>query len=142
MVLRVDAVDGNGSRLAMMDGETVPLWAGTGPEPEGNYAGLPGKGYAKVLKRWPEYLADNRSLVLSHLYPSPFWRPVVLDYDNRIPAESTDTSVYGFKLPEDIAKPVRVSVRLIYRKTFKSWLKPQAGETNDLLLASESLSLR
>lgn len=142
MVLRVDAIDGNGKRLAMMDGETVPLWAGSGPEAEGNHAGLPGKGYAKVLKRWPEYLAENRSQGLSHLYPSPFWRPIVLDYDSRIPAEGTDTSAYGFKLPEDVAKPVRVSVRLIYRKTFKSWLKPQAGETNDLLLASESLTLQ
>lgn len=139
MVLRVDARDGQGKRLAMLDGETIPLWAGTGPEPEGNYAGLPGKGYAKVLKRWPEYLADRRFQVLSHLYPSPFWRPIVLDYDNRIPADRTDTSAYRFKLPEEIAKPVRVSVRLIYRKTFKSWLKPQASETNDLLLASENL---
>jgi hypothetical protein len=141
-VLRVDAFDANGKRLALTEGETVPLWAGTGPEPEGNYAGLPGKGYAKVLKRWPDYLADNRFSVLSQLYPSPFWRPVVLDYDNRIPAEGADTSAYGFKLSEDVAKPIRVSVRLIYRKTFKSWLKPQAGETNDLLLASENLSLQ
>jgi len=142
MVLKVDARDGNGRRLAMLNGETIPDWAGTGPEAEGNYAGLPGKGYAKVLKRWPEYLADKRSPILSPLYPSPFWRPVVLDYDNRIPAEGTDTSTYAFKLPEEAAKPVRVSVRLIYRKTFKSWLKPQAGETNDLMLASESLAIQ
>ncbi|MCX7176269.1 MAG: multiheme c-type cytochrome [Proteobacteria bacterium] len=142
MVLRVDAVDGNGRRLALLDGETIPEWAGTGPEAAGNYAGLPGKGYAKVLKRWPEYRADNRSLVLSQLYPSPFWRPSVLDYDNRIAADATDTSVYGFKLPEDAAKPIRVSVRLIYRKTFKSWLKPQTEETADLLLASESLAVK
>ena len=142
MVLRVNAFDANGRRLALVDGETIPLWAGTGPEAEGNYAGLPGKGYAKVLKRWPEYLAQNRFQVLSPLHPSPFWRPIVLDYDNRIPADGTDASAYGFRLPEDAAKPVRVSVRLIYRKTFKSWLKPQTGETSDLLLSSESLSLQ
>jgi len=103
---------------------------------------LPGKGYAKILKRWPEYRPDNRALVLSPLYPSPFWRPTILDYDNRIAAEATDTSAYEFRLPADAAKPVRVSVRLIYRKTFKSWLKPQAGETRDLLLASEDLAIR
>lgn len=142
MVLVVDARDANDRRLAMLDGESIPAWAGTGPEADGNYAGLPGKGYAKVLKRWPEYLADNRSLVLGPLYPSPFWRPVVLDYDNRIPAEGTDTSAYVFKLDAEAAKPLRVSVRLIYRKTFKSWLKPQAGDSNDTLLANASLTLR
>lgn len=142
MVLRVDARGANGRRLALLDGETIPAWAGTGPEADGNYAGLPGKGYAKVLKRWPEYRSDNRSLVLGPLYPSPFWRPSVLDYDNRIPAEATDTSAYSFKLPEDSAKPVSVSVRLIYRKTFKSWLKPEAEETKDLLLANESFTIR
>lgn len=142
MVLRVDALDGNGRRLALREGETIPAWAGTGPEMEGNYAGLPGKGYAKVLKRWPEYRTDNRALLLNPLYPAPFWRPTVLDYDNRIAAEATDTSIYAFELSEETSKPIQVSVQLIYRKTFKSWQKPQAGETGDLLLASASLAIR
>ncbi|MFA6313693.1 MAG: carboxypeptidase-like regulatory domain-containing protein [Sterolibacterium sp.] len=142
MVLRVDALDRNGRRLVLRDGETIPAWAGIGPEAEGNYAGLPGKGYAKVLKRWPEYRTDNRALLLSPLYPAPFWRPTVLDFDNRIAAEATDTSIYAFTLPEDAARPIQVSVRLIYRKTFKSWLKPRAEETRDLLLASESLAIQ
>lgn len=142
MVLRVDAWDTDGKRFERLDGDIIPQWAGSGLESEGNYAGLPGKGYAKVLKRWPEYLSDNRALVLSPLYPSPFWRPTVLDYDNRIPANGTDTSAYSFKLPAVAASPIQVSVRLIYRKTFKSWLIPQAAGTNDLLLANESLTLQ
>ena len=141
MVLRVDAVDGDGRRLALAEGGTVPAWAGKGAESEGNYAGLPGKGYAKVLKRWPDYRGDNRALVLSPLYPSPFWRPVVLDYDNRIAADSTDASSYAFELPASAAKPVRVSAKLIYRRTFKSWLKPGTGAGDDLVLANENVSV-
>ena len=138
MVLLVNAVDANGKPLEMLQGETVPEWAGMGPEADGNYAGLPGKGYAKVLKSVAQYQADSRSAIFTHLYPAPFWRPVVLDYDNRIAADGADISRYLFRLPEQGAKPVRVTTRLIYRKTFKSWLKPRAPGTDDLLLASES----
>ena len=91
-----------------------------------------------MLKTLGQYPAEIRSAILTHIYPAPFWRPVVLDYDNRIPADGVDGSAYIFALPHETARPVRITTRLIYRRTFKSWLKPQAPGTNDLVLASDS----
>lgn len=142
MLLVVEARDGKRGRLELLQGERLPVWAGTGPESAGNYAGLPGKGYAKVLKDLVIYPAERRlSTNLPPLYPAPHWRPVILESDNRIAAGAEDASSYRFRLPQSATGPVRVTVRLIHRKTFRNWLDPQPPAIDDLLLAEATLAL-
>jgi hypothetical protein len=48
--LLVQASDGQGQALPLVAGPTVPAWGGVGDQTKGYYAGLPGKGFAKVLE--------------------------------------------------------------------------------------------
>ncbi len=141
LVLLVDARDAEGRRLELVAGERLPAWAGRGAEENGNYAGLPGKGYAKVLQTLSQYPADRRQAAsFAPIYPAPHWRPVLLESDNRIPAEGSDTSAFSFASPSG-GGSVRVSVRFIYRRVFRSWLEPDAKPLGDLLLAEKSSTL-
>ena len=140
LVLLVDARNAGGERLELVAGERLPAWAGRGAEQNGNYAGLPGKGYAKVLQTLLQYPADRRlGASFAPIHPAPHWRPVLLESDNRIPAEGSDTSAFSFASPGGGA--VQVNVRLIYRRVFRSWLEQGAKPLGDLLLAEKSSNL-
>ena len=141
LVLLVDARDAGGGRLELLAGERLPVWAGRGAEQNGNYAGLPGKGYAKVLQTLLQYPADRRlGASFAPIYPAPHWRPVLLESDNRIPAEGSDTAAFSFASPLG-GGTARVSVRLIYRRVFRSWQEPEAQPLGDLLMAEKLSTL-
>src|SRR5262249_3308473 len=85
----------------------IPNWGGFGTVGEGNFAGLAGKGFARVL-------------VDENLVENVLFTEAVDQFDNRIHAGATDTSSYRFALPKDFAKrDVRVSTQLWYRPAFK-----------------------
>ena len=142
LVLLVDAVDGKSERLDLLEGSRVPGWGGEGPIELGNYAGLPGKGYAKVLSTPVAYPAD-RSFDDGRvpIYPAPHWRRIVVESDNRLPAGGEDGTEYVFRLSPGMNK-AEVRVRLLHRRTFRSWLDPQARPEGDLILADRAFSLR
>ncbi len=141
LVLLVDARDARGTRLELVAGGRLPEWAGRGAEENGNYAGLPGKGYAKVLQTLLLYPADRRQgTSFAPIHPAPHWRPVLLESDNRIPAEGSDTEAFSFASPSG-GGSVRVSVRFIYRRVFRSWQQPEAKPLGDLLLAEKESNL-
>ncbi|NJL26727.1 MAG: IPTL-CTERM sorting domain-containing protein [Thermoanaerobaculia bacterium] len=121
----------NGQPLAQIDGPTIPFYGSDevpGAQP-GDYAGMPGKGYAKVL----EGRINGQG---------PVVRPVLfIDaegvYDNTLlSAGTTDTVTVRFQLPPQ-AKPgdlVEVTSRLLYRRSWralavtKGWTEtPQGG---------------
>jgi hypothetical protein len=121
MILVVDARDRDGVVLERLSGPVVPNWGGVGDPAEGNFAALPGKGYARVLV--DEFLVEN-----------VLFTEAVAAFDNRIPAGATDTSAYTFRLPVQWQKrDVRVTVRLYYRRAFKpiadqrKWNVPLGG---------------
>ena len=135
LVLLVEARDGTGKSLELIAGSRVPVWGGEGREELGNYAGLPGKGYAKVLSTPVAYpsdpsLGDRRAPI----YPAPHWRRIVVESDNRLPAGGEDATEYVFRLSA-ATKKAEVWIRLLHRRTFRSWLDPQARPEGDLLLA-------
>ena len=94
MILVVTAQDAQGNSLPYLGTQVVPDWGGDSleiPNPQSpipNYAGLPGKGFAKILEDWdgtaPAAQLRNGVRILS---------------DNRIPARATDVSHYSFALP-------------------------------------------
>ncbi len=109
------ACDGTGSDLAQEEGETIPEWGGKGDPQAGNYAGLPGKIYAKVLSElWTETSPT-----------AAYWNQTTLVSDNRLAPFATDTSRYAFRAPGH--QKVSVQVRLIYRRAFKELIEQRIG---------------
>lgn len=86
LILLVNVTDENEQPLPLFEGETIPEWGGVGDPNLGYYAGLPGKGFAKILSElWTE------------LEPTgAYWNPTQIISDNRIPAFQTDISTYTF----------------------------------------------
>ena len=142
LVLLVQARDQAGRALELIDGGKVPVWAGEGPEEFGNYAGLPGRGYAKILVTPVAYPADPTfNDRRTPFYPAPHWRRIIVESDNRLPAGGSDATTYIFRMGPEIAS-AKVHVRLLHRRTFRSWLDPQTRFEGDLLLAEKKHSLQ
>jgi len=142
LVLLVDARDASGRPLELLEGSSVPIWGGQGRVEFGNFAGLPGKGYAKILSTPVAYPADSHlDEGRPPLYPAPHWRRIRIESDNRLPAGGEDASEYLFRLPPG-SKQADVRVRLLHRRTFRSWLDPRVLPEPDLLLAEQVFSLR
>lgn len=131
MILLVDATgpDGVGLPFDLDASETVPVWAGAGDPEAGYYAGLPGRGFTKVLT---DGANDNVF----------FTEATAVKSDNRIPAGATDWSSYVVELPEADAA-ARVDVRLIYRRAFraivdlKGWVLTGQGRPNPDLIGPD-----
>ncbi len=119
MILVVEALDAGGKRLPLSQGPVNPAWAG-------NYAGQPGKSFAKVLK--DEWTGETPT--------AAYWRPVSIVEDTRLAAMATDTTGYTFALPAGQA--AQVKVRLIYRRAFQA-LAEQKGWTDPDFLMEEAM---
>ena len=129
LILLVTATtDANGDTLQFLNGETVPRWGGEGSPSDGNYAGLPGKGFAKILEDFNE-----RS-------PSPSWRQTRILQDNRIPATTRDSSTYVFRLPSN-SNEVTLNTKLLYRLFFKPVIDIKKWHLQDVVMVNEILTL-
>jgi hypothetical protein len=129
LILVVTPTTKDGTVLAQLPtgengGPRVPDWGGAGSAGGGNFAGLPGKGYARVL--------DDENLVENVLFTEALY-----EFDTRIAAGATDASTYRFALPKDWAKrDVRIATALWYRRAFKpladqrKWTLPLNGNPN------------
>ena len=142
MILLVDAVDKKGKPLSMIRGERVPAWGGVGGREDGNYAGLPGKGFAKVLKDLALYPDGQMRRRFLKEYPAPHWRPTLVESDNRIPAHGFDTSNYQFLVPETLSGHISVTARLIYRRAYKKWLDEKGLKISDMEIIQKQLIVR
>jgi len=128
LILLVDAEDENGEPLGYIGGSVIPEWGGRGDE-EGDYAGLPGKGFARVT-------ADNDGRL-----NVPVWRATHIASDNRIKAKETDESLYRFQLPVGAGDdyPALVSVKLIYRKDFRGRDHGYADTQDDIIMQETTI---
>ncbi len=141
MILLVEVSGENGRDLSLVSGDRVPVWGGIGSVEKGNYAGLPGKGFAKVLRDTISYPDGRVQRHFQPEYPAPHWRPVFIESDNRIPAYGADISRYGFGIPADMRGSIRVVAKLIFRKSYKNWMDAKGFEINDLELARKDLTV-
>ena len=123
MILLVAAVDEEERPYLLLTGPTLPDWTGVGDPAAGNYAGLPGTVYAKILAElWTEISPTGA-----------YWNPTKLISDNRIPAQGQDTTVYVFAVPDD--GNVTVTARLIYRRAFIELIEQKGWDAPDTLIA-------
>ena len=129
LILWVDARDGQGNMLTLLQGTTLPDWCGVGDPADGDYAGLPGKAFAKVLQElWTE------------VYPSgAYWNQTRILSDNRIAAFDTDRSTYVFAAPE--GGTATVEVTLLFRRAFRQLMDWKDWQVPDIVMERSSLEL-
>jgi hypothetical protein len=142
LILLVRVTDARGKELSYSGKNTIPYWGGQGDPAEGNYEGLPGKGFAKILyEKNPQYVSSSKSALQKQISPAPQWRIVNILSDNRIPALATDVSVYDFRV-KGTDLPVTVKTELIYRRTFKNWAVMKKWDLKDIVLARNEERIR
>jgi len=122
LILLVQATDEGGQPLAQLSGPTVPAWAGVGATAQGYYAGLAGKGFAKVLQElWtnvsPTGAYWNRTRVLS---------------DTRLAAFASDISSYAFAAPTEGTASVEIA--LVYRRAFIGLVDQKGWDVPDIVM--------
>jgi hypothetical protein len=122
MILVVEALDAAGKPLKLDQGPVNPTYSG-------DYGGLPGKTFAKVLK--DEWTGEAPT--------AAFWRPVVIVEDTRLAALATDTTRYTFAAPAGQA--VTIKVRLLFRRAFYDLMKQKGWNDRDILMEHETLQV-
>jgi hypothetical protein len=129
LILLICATDAQGNILQQLDGPTVPEWGGVGDYALGYYAGLPGKGFAKILEElWTEISPTGA-----------YWNPTRVLSDNRLAAFATDTSTYIFAAPTE--GEVTVEVALLFRRAFKELMDQKGWDVPDILMEWEVITL-
>ncbi len=129
ILLVVSATDGQGQELEHLGDQVIPDWGGVGDEPN-DYAGRPGRGYAKILEElWTEVSPT-----------AAYWNPTVLREDTRIPAKATDVTRYEFRVPQD-GGPVTIEARLIFRRAFKELAELKSWGIQDIEMEREMITL-
>lgn len=122
VILVVEAIDANGNNLALADGSVNPDFSG-------DYAGIAGKTFAKVLK--DELTGETPTIA--------FWRPVTIAVDNRIKAMATDTSNYTFTVAD--AQSVTINVKLVYRRAFYKLMQEKGWNDPDIVMENSTVQL-
>ena len=122
MVLVVEATDAEGNPLSLQEGPALPGWTG-------DFAGLPGRYYAKILR--DEWSGETPT--------AAYWRDISLVEDTRLAAFETDTSQYAFAAPE--AGPVNVEARLVYRRALQELMEQKDWDEPDILMEQERIEL-
>jgi hypothetical protein len=129
LILLVCATDAQGNTLQQLAGPMVPEWGGVGDYTQGYYAGLPGKGFAKILEElWTEVSPSGA-----------YWNPTRVLSDNRLAAFATDSSVYTFAAPSE--GEVTVEVALLFRRAFKEMMDQKGWDVPDILMEHEVVTL-
>ncbi len=128
IILVVKATDTTGKPLLYSGNQTVPEWGGKGSDPD-DYAGLPGKGYAKVLEEmWTEVSPTVA-----------YWGQTRILADTRIPARATDTTSYEFQAPANGA--VTIDARLVFRRAFKDLAEVKKWDIKDIEMERETITV-
>lgn len=123
VMLVVEAEDGRAQNLTLDDGPTLPEWTG-------DYAGLPGRAYAKILQ--DEWTGE---------FPTgSIWRPVQIKEDTRLAAFATDSSQYTFTAPT--GGGATVTVRLLYRKAFQQLVEWKGWEDPIIVMEETKLTVK
>jgi hypothetical protein len=123
VMLLLKATDSGGKPLKMIKGSKLPDWTGKGQAGDGNYAGLPGAAFARVL-------GDDQG----HLQV-PFWQATRIVSDTRIRPKKTVTYKFEF-LIEDPGNEPRAEASLIYRPVIRSWTEIKNWNVEDILITS------
>lgn len=128
MILLVQARDAQGRPLGLIEGSTLPGWCGTGDPAQGDYAGLPGVAYARVLQElWTEIAPTGA-----------YWNPTRVLSDTRLAAFAVDPNAFVFEAPQGT---VKVEVTLWFRRAYRGLMDQKGWTDEDILMAREALEV-
>ena len=86
LILVVRAYGSDGSKLSLKTGPVLPEWCGSGDPADGNYAGLPGKVFVKLLEE-----------IWTGVSPTAaYWNPTRVVMDTRLAAFQSDVGEFLF----------------------------------------------
>ena len=124
VMLLLQVSDSKGNPLKMAKGDLLPEWTGKGKVDQGNYMGLPGAVFARVLQD------DAGNLNV------PFWQATRVAMDNRIRPKGTVSLKYQFILKDPEDEPT-AEAKLIYRPVFRPLAKKKNWNVKDILITSK-----
>jgi hypothetical protein len=122
MLLVVEAVNGQGRALPLLEGPTVPEWGG-------DHAGRPGTGYAKLL----------RDVETGEFPVVNYWKQTLIVSDNRLPAFGRDTTTYTFRSD---GAPVTVRARMVFRRLFQHLAEHYGWDLGEIVMEDESVKVK
>ncbi len=125
ILLLVTAIDSSGKSLTLSNGSTIPDWGGVGDQSQGNYARVPGTGYARITVD-----AQGNTNV-------PYWEATGIASDNRLRPRESDSQTFTFDAV-DARNYVEITARLIYRKAFKPIAEQYGWDTGDILMEDQT----
>ncbi|MCS7056533.1 MAG: carboxypeptidase-like regulatory domain-containing protein [Thermoflexales bacterium] len=123
VMLVIEAVDADGRSVPLKSGPTLPDWTG-------DYAGRPGKAFARLLR-------DNWS---GEMPATAFWRPTTEVADTRLFPFVTDSTTYVFDWPAGLSGTVRV--KLVYRRAFYKLAQQKGWHDPDIIMATSEIPIR
>jgi hypothetical protein len=134
----------DGAPLAQVAGDTIPFWASDDVPgvQDGDFAGMPGRGYAKVLE-------GRINGVGPPVRPVPFIDAERVHANTVIPPGATDVGFYAFALPSNatVGAVLALRARIVYRRTWRSiavtknWVANPDGEPWERLVVERTLAL-
>ncbi len=129
VILVVRAYDSGASELPLKKGAVLPEWCGAGDPNDGNYAGLPGKVYVKLLEE--KWSGDSPT--------AAYWNPTRVVIDTRIGAFESDAGEFLFDAPD--SGEARVKAVLIYRRVYKNIMELKGLNEPDIIMESAEISI-
>jgi mono/diheme cytochrome c family protein len=121
MLLVIRAHDQDQHELALVKGPVLPLWAD-------DLAGLPGRGYAKILEElWTEISPT-----------AAYWNPVRVVEDTRLPALASDELTHRF---ESRRGEIVVSAQLIFRRALPKIAQQKGWPLEDVIMAERTITI-
>jgi len=124
VMLVLHVTDSKNRPLKMIGGSTLPEWTGKGNVRDGNYAGLPGEVFARVL-------GDDQGNI-----NVPFWRASQVVQDNRIRPKGTVVLKFEFAVNDSDDEP-SAEAELIYRPVIRLWAEKKNWPAKDILITSK-----
>ena len=129
LILVVRAYGNGTSELSLKKGPVLPEWCGSGNPADGNYAGLPGKVFVKLL----EELWTGVSPAAA------YWNPTRVVMDTRLGAFESDVGEFLFAAPD--MGDARVDVVLLYRRAYKKLIELKGWSEPDIVMESAAVSI-
>ena len=122
LLLVITALDQEGNPLPQIAGTQLPDWAGVDQGQSGHYGGLPGKGYALILRETWTGISPTAA----------YWNPVQIVEDTRLAPFQEDLSQYRFQVTEEGL--ATITVQLIFRRAFIEIAEQKGWGVEDLVL--------
>ncbi len=129
LILVVRGYGSNGAKLALKNGPVLPEWCGSGDPANGNYAGLPGKVFVKLLEE-----------IWTGVSPTgAYWNPTRIVMDTRLAALESDVGEFLFIAPD--SGDVRIEAVLLYRRAYKKLMELKGWSDPDIIMESAAVSI-